>query len=352
MRFPVTAFLLFLVPAVALAQDVPATGDAQPTAALKRILVIGDQMAGGMGAGLARMAEGDATLQVINRFNESSGLARPEIYDWAAAIPKMAEAKNFSGAVVLLGLNDRRDLKDGDKVLKFGTAEWDVLYKSRIDAVLDALAAQHIQVFWMGEPPMGEPLLDADMQNITALVKERVAAKNGGFIDLRVPFLAASGGYTDRGLDDTGVERRLRESDGVTFFKQGNNRLGQIALAAVKNVPAAAGVAPSPPAAPADTTQQLAVAQPAPLPQAPPPKEDDQGPIFGQEGLEADGARQGSTALSVAVENDKQARQAAASSVIGIAAAKGSAAEALFTTGLSKPAPTGRFDDFTVKPIP
>jgi len=350
MRFPVTVFLLFLLPAVALAQDVPATGDAQQSVGVKRILIIGDQMAGGMGAGLSRAAEGDATIQVVNRFNESSGLARPEIYDWAAAIPKIAEGKNFAAAVVLLGVNDRRDLKDGDKTLKFGTAEWDTLYKSRIDAVLDALAAQHIQVFWMGEPPMGEPLLDADMQNITALVKERVAAKNGGFIDLRVPFLAPSGGYTERGLDEVGAERRLRVSDGVAFLKQGNNRLGQIALSALNTVraPAVAVVA----GAPADVVQQQTMAQPAPLPLPVVPKPEDEGPIFGQEGLEADGTQQGSTALSAAVENDKLAKQAAADSVIGIAAAKGSAAETLFTTGLSKPAPAGRFDDFTVKPTP
>ncbi len=296
-------------------------------------------MAGGMGAGLTRMAENDATIEVVNRFNETSGLARPEVYDWAAAIPKIVEGKNFSSAFVLIGFNDRRELRDGDKTLKFGTPDWDALYKKRVEALLDVLAAQHIQVFWMGEPPVGDPAMDADLQNITSLQKDRVAAKGANFIELRTPFVNAQGGYTDRGADETGTERRIRESDGVTFFKQGNNRLGQIALAALKS-----GAVPvAQPAAAAATTAEVAVSVPA----ATAPIED-QGPIFAQEGVDTAAAALGSKDLAAGIEQDKVVREAAAASSIGVGAAKGSNAEALFTTGLAVAPPAGRFDDFTM----
>ena len=330
--------LMFIgLPSFALAQE------AAPD--VRRILIVGDQLAGGMGAGLSRMAEGDGTIQVINRFNESSGLARPEIYDWAAAIPKMAEGKNISAAFVLMGLNDRRDIRTGDKVFKFGSPEWNVLYQQRVDALIDVLAAQHIQVLWMGEPPMGDPALDADMQNLTAMIQARVAAKGAGFVDLRAPFLNAQGGYSDRGPDDTGADRRLRESDGVTFFKMGNNRLGQIALAAVKSgvtAPAVAAVAPLAPSLSPPLATPLVGADPLPKPE-------NTGPIFGQEGMDSVNAAQGSKALSAAVEQDKAVKAAQAASTIGIGAAKGSNAEALFTKGLEGAAPAGRFDDFSVK---
>ena len=304
----------------------------------RRILIVGDQLAGGMGAGLARVAESDRTIQVINRFNESSGLARPEIYDWASAIPKMAEGKNFTTAFVLIGFNDRREMRDGDNVLKFASPEWDALYKKRVDDVIDALAAQHIQVFWMGEPPMGDPAMDADLQNITDLQKERVIAKGANFIELRTPFVSAQGGYTDRGPDEAGTDRRLRENDGVTFFKQGNNRLGQIALAAIKA--GAPAITPAAIPAAAEIAPKLA------------PTIDDQGPLFGQEGVELANASQGSKEITAAVEQDKLVKQAASESSIGIAAAKGSNASALFTTGITAPAPAGRFDDFTAPPAP
>ena len=324
---------------VAQAQDQTPPADAvavAPQEAVHRILIVGDQLAGGMGAGLARMAEIDDTIQVINRFNESSGLARPEIYDWAQAIPKMAEGKSFTEAFVLIGFNDRRDMRDGDKILKFGTPDWDTLYKARVDAVIDALAAQHIQVFWMGEPPMGDPAMDADLQNITSLQKERVEAKGASFIELRTPFANTQGGFTDRGQDDAGVERRLRESDGVTFFKQGNNRLGQIALTAIKSGPLPNIAAPGGAASAASGQAVLPV--------------EDQGPIFGQDGVSVDSAALGSKDIAAGMEQDKVVKQAAAESSIGIGAAKGSNAETLFTTGIAPPAPAGRFDDFTAPP--
>jgi len=334
MRQFIFAVMVAALSGVAVAQDVPADG--------KRVLIIGDQMAGGMGAGLSRMAEAEGNVQVINRFNESSGLARPEIYDWAAAIPKIAEGKNITSAVVLMGLNDRRDIRTPDKILKFGTPEWNATYQKRIDALIDVLALQRIQVLWMGEPPMGDPALDADMQNLTALIKDRAAAKGAGFIDLRQPFLNPQGGYTDRGPDETGADRRLRESDGVTFFKVGNNRLGQIALAAIKS--GAAPVAAAPAILPQGAPQGAPIANALPL-----PKPENNGPIFGQEGMDNVNSAQGSKALTAAVEQDKAVKAAVAASSIGIGAAKGSNAEALFTKGLAGPAPSGRFDDFTVK---
>jgi uncharacterized protein len=334
------ATLLLLSPA--LAQDqTPALGSqateqlqqlSQSISEEKRILVIGDQMAGGMGAGISRMAENDDNIQVTNRFNEISGLVRPEIYDWAQAIPKMVEGKDFTTVFVLMGLNDRRDMRNGDLVLKFASPEWIAAYKQRVDGVIDALTSQHIKVYWMGEPPMGDPALDGDMQLLTSYQKERVEAKGGIFIDLRTPFLGPDGKYSDRGPDDTGADRRLRESDGVTFFKMGNNRLGQIALTTLKSGVAPAAAAPTAPSA-------------SPVPVA--SIDAHETPIFGQQDANGASIAQGSTALVAAVAVDSAVLQANQSSSIGIGAAPGSSAETLFTTGLAAPAPTGRFDDFT-----
>jgi len=344
MRKLLFVFMVFLFPGIAAAQDQTPLIAAQPLdqqtqSDVQRILVIGDQMAGGMGAGISRMAESDGSIQVVNRFNEFSGLSRPEIYDWAAAIPKMAENKSFTDAFVLMGLNDRRDMRGADKVLRFGTPEWTVQYAQRIDAVLDALSQQQIKVYWMGEPPMGDAGLDADMQALTALAKEHVTAKGGSFIDLRTPFLGLDGKYNERGLDDTGADRRLRESDGITFFKVGNNRLGQIALAALKGM-APISPAPAVPAVP-DVAVQVAPALPT-------PDEANVETLFAQQGVDGPVLAQGGGALANAVAADAATRAADKASSIGIGASKGSNADALFTTGIAAAAPAGRFDDFSV----
>ena len=305
----------------------------QPDDGVRRVLIIGDQLAGGMGAGLARITEEDDTVEVVNRFNESSGLTRPEIYDWAAAIPKMAEGKDFTTAIVLIGLNDRRDMLSGEKVLSFNSPEWIQLYKSRIDAVIDALQAWHMQVYWMSEPSIGDPQLDSDMQMLSNYAKERVIAKGATFIDIRTPFLGPDGKFADRGADETGADRHLRESDGITFYKAGNNRLGQIALAALNAAPQVPSVAP-----------QVDLAPVAGNPDT------DQNPVIGQQGTDDTVVANDTSGLSAMVAADNSRTRAVIDSTIGIAAAKGSQAEALFTTGLAGPAPAGRFDDFSAAP--
>ena len=314
------------------AQDTAPITASQATDQPVRILIVGDAMAGGMGAGLIRMTANEPRYEVVNRFNEFSGIARPDRYDWATAIPKMMEGKEFSAAIVLIGLNDRQDIRNAASRLTFNTPEWTAAYKASVDAVLDALLAQNVRVIWLGQPPMGDTAYDADMQIVSALQKERVLAKGAQFVDLRMPFLGSDGLFSQRGPDENGVDQKLRQNDGVIFLKLGNNRLGQIALAAIKNdVVLPVPVTPIP-------ESQVAV---------PPVTVDSGGPVFGQQDQNgAEVLHTGGDVVAAVATQSADAAAVAASS-IGIAAAKDSAAEKLFTLGVSPAAPAGRFDDFS-----
>ena len=291
-----------------------------------RILVIGDSLAGGLGAGMARMAANETGFEVVSRFNESSGLTRPDVYDWARAIPKIMEGKNFNAVVVLIGMNDRQDIRSDAGPLTFNTAEWIKAYQANTNAIADALKLQNVKVFWLGEPPMGEPAYDADMKIVAALQKDTVVAKGQSYIDTRPLLLASDGSYMDFGPDDTGEMRKLRQRDGVTFFKQGNNKFGQLILAAIK---ATANETVVEPATPVALSPAIGVTPSI--------------PIFGQ-----------SDAIGGVVIQETQSVIASANTAVVQAASKdlnnaaaGSSAEKLFTKGEATVAPPGRFDDFS-----
>ncbi len=284
-----------------------------------RILVIGDSMAGGLGAGMARVALGDDTVQVVSRFNESSAITRPDVYDWAAAIPKIMDGKEFNAVVVLIGLNDRQDIRGATGPLKFNTPEWIASYQANTDAIVAALAAQNVKVFWLGEPPMGDAAYDNDMKTVTALQKARVVAKGATFIDTRPAFSNPDGSYLDFGPDDTGEVKKLRQRDGVTFLKQGNSKFGQIVLAAIK----AGGV--TPPAAVVVTPDPVVAAAPALGPEIP-------GPVFGQQDANGADVLLDSAAIIAMAANPSSAP---------------SSVDRLFKVGQSSVAPAGRFDDFS-----
>jgi uncharacterized protein len=319
------------------ATDQTAAVDATAFEDVKRVLVVGDEMGGGMGGGLTRMTANDLNFEIVNRYSEASALARPDRYDWATSIPKIMEGKNFSTAVVLIGLNDRQDIRTPTGRLTFNSPEWLVAYKANVDALIDALLAQDVKVVWLGLPPMGDPAYDADMQMISTLQKERALAKGIKFVDLRTPFLGADGLYSARGPDDSGIDQKLRQNDGVTFFRLGNNRIGQIVLQALKDN----AVAPA---------AEIVTVAPGKDDAAIPPASEEAGPVFAQEDQNGQAVLHSGGDVIALVANENANAAAITASSIGVAASAGSSAERMFTVGVSPVAPAGRFDDFTYTP--
>ena len=335
----IIAFLMFA--AAAAAQDIlpeqPQFGSEMDSQTY-RILVIGDALGGGLGAGLTRMAELEGGFEVTNRFKEESGVARPEVHDWGVALPKLLEGNAFDAVVVLLGSNDRQAIRAGEQRFEFDTPEWVAAYTARTDRILDALLAAGVKVYWVSVPPMEDAEYDAAMRKIADLHKQRVEAKGGKFVDIRKTFLNPDGSYTASGPGDDGTIRRLRSRDGVTFYKQGNNRLGQLVLAAIKQ-----GMTTEAP--PQGTEVAAGKGDGPPLREM---------PLFGQAAV--DGA-----AVTMRPEDVKVADLMPKSDLVltgpgaklaGLRAivVPGSAAEKLFSVGHMPPPPAGRADDFSYVP--
>jgi hypothetical protein len=348
LRLAIASLGLFLASTLVVAQAVetaPIMGSqsteevaAQPVDDTYRILVIGDALAGGLGAGLSRMAEPEPRFEIVNRFQETSGIARPEVYDWPASLPKIMEGKDFNAVVVLMGAFDRQAIREGDFRLVFNTPEWKAAYEAKIDELLDVLNAAGLKIFWVAIPPMGDAKYEADMKVVAALQKQEVLSKGQVYVDLRSAFLTPDGEYTDKGPDETGEVSRLRSRDGIAFLRLGNNRFGQLLLTEIKRV---IGTGPI------ETTPTLSPKSDLPSPDIAVV------PLFGQDN--GDGT-------FVAFQPDEKLISGLARVVAGDIIVKaisrsdivpGSEAEKLFILGQAQPAPAGRFDDFSyTKPAP
>ncbi len=332
-----------------------------------RVLVFGDSLAGGMGAGISRMAEEQPTIEVVNRFNELSGLARPEFYDWATTLPKITLAKPYDVAVLMLGTNDRQAIRSGEVRFEFGSPEWRSFYAAQLDRLLDVLKSQGLRVYVVSLPPMADAAFDADMRVISDIQRSHVEKIGGTFVDIRPFFAGPDGRFVERGPDVGGTIRKLRLGDGISFMKQGNNRLGQVVLEAVLKVEA--GVAAEVPVAAPEVAAEVAVVEPAvvvpgvaatvdpalsALEVAP-----QSGPLFGQQGSNGEDIAFDATAVVPVKPRLSVAQQQKSLEPVGrqpgakIVAAQGTVAEKLFTTGEAGVAPAGRFDDDSfVVPVP
>jgi uncharacterized protein len=199
---------------------------------------------------------------------------------------------------------------------------------------------------------MANTVFDADMRYLNDLHRARIAVASGHYIDVRPFFVGPDGAYIDRGLDDTGNDRKLRERDGVKFMKVGNNKFGQLVLGAVKALEASAAT-PVVATAPETTAPAAAVTAlpPGSITVVPMP------PSFGQTGIEGEDLTFRADIVqpivkppvSVAVRSATQANGEVA--IVRLQAQAGSQAQQLFEKGVVAPAPSGRFDDFSVAPL-
>ena len=326
-----------------------------------KVFVIGDSLAGGLWAGVARQTQDDSTLTVNGRFKEESGLARPEIYDWPRALAGILERNQFDIAIVMIGSNDGHDIRRGAERLQYGSPQWTAAYKENVTALLDVLKRAHAAVYWVGLPPMQSGNIDSVATTVTALQREVMNKAGVRFIDIRARFANPDGSYTDSGRDLDGRFVRLRSRNGVNLLRSGNDKLASMVLDIVHaDILAAQGVQ-----AAGETTADETV---TPAPQHRPAFD---APLFGTELANGVAVRISPLDLpspdAVAVARvplpaspDKPAQEKPpvvrkappdpAPSLAGLklAGPPGSQAERLFTTGEAPQAQPGRIDDFRV----
>jgi uncharacterized protein len=120
-----------------------------------RVWVAGDSLAEVPGQGLERVAGSSVDIvDVESRL--STGLARPDLYNWFLRIP--AAVRQLAPRVVVFsfGADDAHDflagVPKGKVVGPLGSPTWDAEYRRRVDGVTRELAARGVYVVWLGLP--------------------------------------------------------------------------------------------------------------------------------------------------------------------------------------------------------
>jgi hypothetical protein len=194
-----------------------------------RIVVLGDSLADGLWQGLYRTFEEDKTIEVVNSSKPSSGFARPDRYDWTAALDDILKDQTYQIAVVMFGDNEFQTMRSGKDSIKPGTDAWDELYGKRVEAFVKKLRNKGIAVYWSGLPVMRSPDQSDDAEDLNEIYREKTFINGAKFIDTWSGFTDESGRYSAFGPDMAGQVRRLRADDGVHFTMRGYLKLAHFA---------------------------------------------------------------------------------------------------------------------------
>ena len=191
----------------------------------KRVIVVGDFMAKALAKGLGEAFAENAGIVVIDASNGSSGLVRDDFYDWNARLPEIAAAENAELVVVMIGANDRQEIRSASGRIAKRSPAWSTAYAGRVSALIQAVAAAGKPALWPGLAPVKSNALSRDYSVFNSIFREKTDAAGITFIASWDGFADDEGRYVTSGPDINGQQRGLRTKDGLNFTKAGRRKL-------------------------------------------------------------------------------------------------------------------------------
>ena len=180
------------------------------------IAVFGDRLADLVGEGLEEACDEADDILVVRETHSDSGLADAAAQDWPKIIQEFLETdKKVAFAVVMLGANDRKPIREGEVSNPPLSEPWKEIYGQRIESVLRVFQERRLPVIWVGSPPMREERVSADLLALNDLVRDRVQRAGAIFVDIWPGFVDSENRYAVKGPDFEGQVTRLRTSEGM-----------------------------------------------------------------------------------------------------------------------------------------
>ena len=192
-----------------------------------RVLVVGDSFATDVGYGLGR----SFNLYVVSLNLQgviSSGLARPDFYDWPAKLRQDVDRLDPDLVVVMIGGNDFHSvlLPNGHSISFHSGKVWRRAYRARVVSFLREATSRGARVAWVGLPVMRDKNYATDVRRLNS-VYEQVVGRNpeAVYIDSWHLFTDKHGHYAAYLPDENGDLEPVRTADNIHLSPQGNDRL-------------------------------------------------------------------------------------------------------------------------------
>lgn len=211
------------------AAGTPAAAPAEPAVekseAAKRVLVIGDFLAGGLAEGLASAYAQNPDVLVVDRTNGSSGLVRDDHYDWPGNIVSVIEAEKPAVVVVMIGSNDRQQMRVEGNREQPRTEAWTEEYERRVGALAKHVRETGLPLVWVGNLPFKSGAMSSDMIAFNDIYRRIVTDLGGEFVDVWDGFVDENGNFVANGPDMNGQPAQLRAADGINVTRPGRRKI-------------------------------------------------------------------------------------------------------------------------------
>ncbi len=193
-----------------------------------RVLVVGDSDAGTFAPYLETLLDDTGVVDTTVDYKVSSGLARPDFFDWPAHLTQQLPAVDPDIVVVTFGGNDAQGLAQADGSFLNGDPvvdreEWLPEYSRRAGEVMDVLAAEGRTVIWVGIPNDDNPEVTARLEVQDEAVRDALASRpDVVFVDTWARFSSPNGGWAEYVVDPRDNQGKpVRAGDGFHLNENG-----------------------------------------------------------------------------------------------------------------------------------
>ena len=194
---------------------------AEPEAAVpapRRVMIVGaSSIQFGLGRSLERWIERFQGVTVMRYGLHSTGLARPDYFDWHAKAREMKDEFQPDLVIAQFGGNDGQGLTDrdtGGAVAPLFTDEWDEVYGARVETFVEIFAEDEVPVVILGMPAMKSAYHQRKMARINEVTEAACARAGARFVDTFAMTSDAAGNYVAR-AEVEGRLRVIRANDGM-----------------------------------------------------------------------------------------------------------------------------------------
>ncbi|CAN5690117.1 hypothetical protein BH24ACT4_BH24ACT4_26560 [soil metagenome] len=210
----------------------PAIAQRSPTAADPlRVWLGGDSMTIELADAVEQAVVERPEISLETRTEVSSGLTRPDFFDWPEHFTDEVLPTDPEAIVVMFGANDSQGMELDGEPVQPSSARWQDEYRRRVAILMDQLRGDGRLVLWVGQPRMRDDGFDRRMGVLDEIYAEEAEARPWvRFLDSR-PVLSPSADDFQSAVDGTS----LRQGDGIHLDRAGADRLAEAVVAAIED---------------------------------------------------------------------------------------------------------------------
>jgi hypothetical protein len=195
-----------------------------------KIAFVGDSTSDGLWGGYTSMAPHDACVKAAFEFGRfaknSTGLTRPERFNWVDEVKRISDSWKPQLYVMSLGLNDRQSVVEHGKVTLENSPDYPARYRERVTALLKSAAAAKASLLWVGLAAMREAAADRDAREKNRYFAQAINEFGDPHLEYVEPWklnpAAAEDKFASYGPDQKGRMIQIRASDGEHFTPAGD----------------------------------------------------------------------------------------------------------------------------------